>query len=201
MNEAPVELTTPPNGEGLKLYDPAYVKALEDQVVLLKMQNGIAAQLQPELEKLRAALPSTATTRKQVFMNEVMAADLEKLLNDGYEKWHAEFKGSKLYVVLVRDIPAEPTPDPAGARHTSPEAEPSKPAARQPDAIIDNLPVIEASPLEKEILGEPVMSVAERYMETSRQRIQTAFQLGFSHTLHLLDHQRALVPTFGGDSW
>ena len=101
----------------------AAVAALQKQVDWLMEQLNMISP--PEAANVRSA--DEIKTRPQVFADYITAADLEKKLDEEprWEKWHAEVKASKLFVVLVRRVPVEPMPEP----EKKAEAEPDKPAA------------------------------------------------------------------------
>lgn len=77
-----------------------------------------------------------AATEIQVEKREsITTADLQKLLNEGWQKWHAEYKGNNLNVVLTRVVPVAPAPEPEQKAvveapvTTEPVPQPSEPPA------------------------------------------------------------------------
>ena len=78
--------------------------------------------------------PETMTTPRSSEMKtetkilvDIQEADLDRMLNAGWEKWHAEFKGNVLNVVLTRPkAKTPPTPEqPSVAMSATPPAEPA----------------------------------------------------------------------------
>lgn len=190
-----MEITSQPaDGEktaliGKSLYADNYVREIIDENRALKLKQDLDAEtirkLHQDIEKLQerlsapvaiAAPPEALKTQVEVFMQEILASDLENLLNTGWEKWHAEFKGSKLYVVMVRRRAADPQPQPQPAveKVATPPAK-----VHVPDAIIDpdKKPDTSDEPLEK-VVTQARRGAAALYRAEVNARIQIAINAG-----------------------
>ena len=155
---------------GMKLYDEAYVKALE-----VKAAAYDSMHVEP-VTTAAASAPDPLKTVTKVFMGELQESDLEARINDGWQKWHAEFKGSKLHVVLTREAPADPVPQPEQKASATPPAEPvgAHGDALSPEPTItpvgEPLTIVVAEPE----LTPVEMTPAERYKAESNARILAA---------------------------
>lgn len=164
---------------GMRLYDEAWVKALE-----LKAAQFDALQAAP-VTTIAAAPDPLKTTLKVEKRENISASELEDLLNAGWEKWHAEYKGNNLNVVLTRRVAIEPAPEPEKKAEAEPEQ--PKPTIKTvgPTLIIE--PPVEPPPpvvIETEAVpSEPVVAPAnvfEQYRAESNARIFAAAEAGYS---------------------
>lgn len=119
----------------------AYKNALEERCIAA---NREAEAARAELAALRSQMlqPATAAAGAVPFIEvskvlDITQSDLQKHINAGWEKWHAEFKGDVLHVVLVRAKPAEPVqPQPEKAVVETPAEEKPAPKTVTPSAIL-----------------------------------------------------------------
>ena len=155
--------------------------------IYVKVDNGKLNHEPQSKESSAAPSAAPAKTRTEVFMGEITAADLERKLDEGFTKWHADFKASKLHVVLVRQVAVTPTPEPEKAKAV-------KPTIRtvRPSLIIQ--PPVEPEPA----LAE--MTLAEAYKTASNARIFEAGQSSYEDIMarsrsRWAQHNRPFVPS------
>ena len=65
-------------------------------------------------DKLTVPTKSEMKTETKI-ITDIKESDLDRMINAGWEKWHAEFKGDLLHVVLTRPRPDDPQPQPQPA--------------------------------------------------------------------------------------